>query len=246
MMFDVAKTDDTFGYIHVNSKTGEVATIGTLCKVIERQLLEDGRQYIALEGLSRFKVQKITKTLPYMVAEVQQVYMDDPVEDEAAAASLELEVYHALRYYMYLLRKIKSTKSMVISTHTKNFRPELSRVGRDVPGSAVESSTRRSNFTFALANMMQMTVPREAQLLLQTTDVVQRLEAQRRILQEAAQFIADQLVKSGILTEENRQELHRRAYRDDDWNEEIFPPEDIKLDQETKRAKDEWDISNIK
>jgi Lon protease-like protein len=48
MMFDIAQKDDVFGYIH--SEGGKIASVGTLCKVVDRQLLDDGRQYIALEG----------------------------------------------------------------------------------------------------------------------------------------------------------------------------------------------------
>jgi hypothetical protein len=33
MMFDVANSDDMFGYIHTNSRTGQIASVGTLCKV---------------------------------------------------------------------------------------------------------------------------------------------------------------------------------------------------------------------
>lgn len=253
-MFDIAKTDDTIGYIHVNSRTGQIATVGTICKVLERQLLEDGRQYVALEGLGRFQVKKITQTLPYMVAQVQHLHLDDPVENEHEVAQLELEVYKSLRYYMYLIRTFRSTKNMVISTHAKNSRPTLvartdgkpAGGGSGVTGavnSAADTFERRSKFSFALANMMQMTVPREAQLLLQTTDVTRRLEAQRGILQEAAQFVAAQLVKSGALTEEMRQEMHRRAYREDDEEEEIFPVDRAAQDAESKT--DEWDIANM-
>jgi Lon protease-like protein len=41
MMFDLSQSDDIFGYIH--SDGGQIASIGTLCKITQRQLLDDGR-----------------------------------------------------------------------------------------------------------------------------------------------------------------------------------------------------------
>lgn len=40
----------SLSYIHTNPSTGQIAKVGTLCKVTDRQLLDDGRQFIALEG----------------------------------------------------------------------------------------------------------------------------------------------------------------------------------------------------
>ena len=54
MMFDCSNKDDRFGYIF-SDPSGQIATYGTICKIVDRELLEDGRQYIAFEGESRFK-----------------------------------------------------------------------------------------------------------------------------------------------------------------------------------------------
>jgi len=72
MMFDVSQNDDMFGYIH--SEGGQIASIGTLCKITRRQLLEDGRQFIELEGVGRFKVRKIVKTLPVTHSDTLLIY----------------------------------------------------------------------------------------------------------------------------------------------------------------------------
>ena len=65
MMFDVSQKDDIFGYIH--SEGGQIASVGTLCKITNKQLLDDGRQFIELEGIGRFRVRKIVKTLPVII-----------------------------------------------------------------------------------------------------------------------------------------------------------------------------------
>lgn len=92
MMFDCANSDDMFGYIHTDGRTGAIASVGTICKITDRQLLEDGRQYIAVEGVGRFKVRKILKTLPYILAEVEPGLNDDVPSDIASAAGLYLHI----------------------------------------------------------------------------------------------------------------------------------------------------------
>ena len=51
MMFDISQVDDCFGYIHTEG--GRIASVGTLCKVVNRELLEDGRQLIELHRIHR-------------------------------------------------------------------------------------------------------------------------------------------------------------------------------------------------
>lgn len=194
MMFDVANNDDVFGYVHT-SPTGQIASIGTLCKVVDRQLLEDGRQYIALDGIGRFRVHKILKTLPYVTAEVDVEYTDGPVEDEKAAQQLELEVYNELKYYMRLIKTYDSSKNLLVSQATKRSRP--------IRGVNMDDANRRSSFSFSLANMIQMTAAREMQLLLQTKDVMKRLNVERDILKEAAGLILQQLEKLKVCTDIN-------------------------------------------
>lgn len=120
MMFDVANNDDMFGYIHSNPQTGQLAAVGTLCKITDRQLLEDGRQYIALEGKSRFQVTKILKTLPYILAEVDLDYIDEPV-DEIVASKVEMETYDALKIYIRLMRTYDANKDMVDINFTSMY-----------------------------------------------------------------------------------------------------------------------------
>merc|ERR1712070_318602 len=114
MMFDVAQKDDIFGYIHTNPQNGAIAEIGTMCKITDRQLLDDGRQFIAVQGTGRFRVNKIIKTLPYVLAEVEPFDSDDEVAEEVVAP-LENEVYNYLKYYLRLLGSHDSSKNIVIS-----------------------------------------------------------------------------------------------------------------------------------
>ena len=222
MMFDCAKADDMFGYIHTNSRTGQIASIGTMCKITDRQLLPDGRQYISVEGVGRFKVRKILKTLPYVSAEIDTNVMDDLSKDAAAEASLvklESEVYDSLKYYMRLMKTYEPNKGMVMSKSCKLYRPTSKLV--DVSKPSLEESARRTNFSFSLANMIQMTQATESQLLLQTTSVQKRLEAEKVILQQASELISEQLIKMNVLSADQRDGIKVRIL--------IHPPIHIAL-----------------
>ena len=233
MMFDIAKSDNLFGYIHTDSKTGQIAKVGTLCKITSSELLEDGRQYIELEGMGRFTVRKILKTLPYILAEVDADLMDEIPYDIPAVINLELSVYDALKYYLRLMKCYSVNSDMVISQAAKKSRP--------TKANALDHS-RRTDFSFALANMIQIIHDKESQRLLQTTDVVKRLEAEREILAESAVLLSEKLIQMDLLTADKRDTIKMQTYTQEN-DEDILPPDII--EQEAVVEKDEWDISNV-
>ena len=241
MMFDCSNSDDMFGYIHTNPQTGELASIGTICKITDRELLEDGRQYIAVEGVTRFRVRKILKTLPYVLAEVEPYIQDDAPktsEEELNASKLEREVYDCLKYYMRLMKLYAPNKNMTVSQATKRSRPGQQKI---IPGSK-EDLIRRTDFSFALANMIQMTQATESQIILQTLDVTKRLGAEKVILKQASELIAEQLLKMDILTADKRDGLKMKSINDD-YDEDILPPDVI--EKEEPKEIDEWDLSQL-
>jgi len=230
-----------FGYIHTNPQTGEIASIGTICKITDRELLEDGRQYIAVEGVTRFRVRKILKTLPYVLAEVDPNIQDDApknAEEELRASKLEREVYDCLKYYMRLMKLYAPNKNMTVSQATKRSRPGQQKI---IPGSK-EDLIRRTDFSFALANMIQMTQATESQIILQTLDVTKRLGAEKVILKQASELIAEQLLKMDILTADKRDGLKMKSINDD-YDEDILPPDVI--EKEEPKEIDEWDLSQL-
>lgn len=239
MMYDVSNADDIFGYVHSNPQTGQMASIGTICKITDRQLLDDGRQFVSLEGISRFRVTKILKTLPYILAEVVPLASDDAPQDEEAAAELERDVYKALKYYMRLMKSYKSNKDMVASFALKKCRYTAPLVK-----SALSENERRTDFSFALANMIQMTEAKESQLMLQTTSVIKRLQVEKEILTQASNLVADQLIEMTVITADQRDGIKLKAYLDNDPDDDILPLGDS-LVNEVEEEKDEWDIANM-
>lgn len=281
MMFDIAKQDDVFGYVHVNPSTGQIASIGTLCKVIDRQLLEDGGQLIALQGIDRFRINNIEKTLPYVVAEVN-TGVEDVAEkglslEEAGKqlTQLEAETYSYLKYYLRLLKSYPSNAKMVVSQAIRRTRPLIRRpltefnpsfstsFGTTISASAfqnnddatplalppakpysLEDFQRQSKFSFALANMMQMTDVLESQLLLQTTSLKNRLQVECNVLSQACTYVSDDLksynLKDIIAIEALRAQSFN-PYDDDD--KDILPEEQGQ--EENEEEEDEWNVDTL-
>lgn len=234
MMFDCANADDIFGYYYTDAQTGRIAQVGTMCKIVDRRLEEDGRQIIQIQGIGRCRVRKIIKTLPYILAEVEPFVMDDPpAGGEAAAVKLEKEVWDALKYYMRLMKSYEPNKGMVVTQSAKKNRPtRLNEM----------DATRRTQLSFSLANMISMSQPSESQQLLQTQSIMKRLTAEKVILTQAAEGISEQLVQMNILTADRRDGIKMNSMSLDD-DSDILPPDLVQKVVETE--KDEWDISNL-
>lgn len=101
---------------------------------------------------------------------------------------------------------------------------------------------RRTDFSFSLANMIQMSQSRESQLLLQTTSVVTRLTIEKQILMQASDLVGQQLMEMGVLTAERKDSIKMNTINNA-FDEDILPLDFI--DSEKAEEKDEWDISNI-
>lgn len=230
MMFDCAKGDDRFGYIF-SDPSGQIGKYGTVCKIVDRELLDDGRQYIALQGESRFRVRRILRTLPYVVAEVDTDIEDDHKEmDEEKCAQLEKEVYNTLKYYVRLMKEYPRTKKMMVTQAAKTHRPTEHNLS---------DKDRRSAFSFSLANMIQMGQPREGQLLLQTTSTEKRLEAEKMILKSAVDNVIEQLLKIDVITADRQAELRFQSFQEA-YDEDILPPDVVEASDES--PEDEWTL----
>ena len=231
MMFDVAQKDDCFGYVQVDERSGQIAQIGTLCKISSRELLEDGRQLITLDGVYRFKVNKILKTLPYILGEVE-VIEDNAPKDMMEVIKLEREVYELLKFYIRLMKTATPNKGLVVSQGVKKHRPTRE---------SLQDHVRATKFSLALGNMIQMGM-KKSQLLLQTTNLTKRLASLKLVMTNVAEFAAQGLIDNSMMTAATRDEIRLKT-ANDDYDEDILPADEV-IDMGGEE-KDEWDISNI-
>ena len=269
MMFDCANSDEMFGYIHTDGRTGSIAKVGTMCKITDRQLLDDGRQFIAFEGVSRFKVRKIMKTLPYVLGEVDTDVTDiiTTPEQEELASELEKKTYGGLKAYIRLVKALEPRRTFTISQAAKLVRPQKSissSFDSSVSGttsvstipttpislpftsnlpSTMTEGQRRTSFSFAIANMIQMNQDKESQLILQTTDIIKRMTAQNDILTQACDLVATELLKKPDFSQDRINQIKSISYNANDVDDDVLPPDVV--DVKENAEKDEWDISNI-
>lgn len=228
--------DDSFGYIHAHPRTGQIATYGTLCKVIDRRMLEDGRHLISVVGVDRFRLQRIDRTLPYVVGEVDTNVPDVPPSDMEEVISLEKEVYHYLKFHIRLLRLADMKNGLKVQPFIKQFRPTNPAVA------FMDPTERRTKLTFALSNMIAMEDSVASQLILQTTDIKKRLLLQRFYLREASQAVCNNLLEWKITTPDICQMIKEKSFSDD-FDEDILPQDVITTEEPNE--KDEWDLQNV-
>lgn len=229
MMFDIAQKDDCFGYIY--GDRGQIAQVGTLSKITRRELQEDGRQNLEVSGVERFRVLSILKTLPYILAEVEPIEDELPV-NQSEAIELESALYNLIKFYVRILKSVYGDKYSI-------FSPEM-KLNRPTPETLLDHN-RRTRFSLSVGNMLLMRAT-DKQLMLQTTDIVQRLTALKEVYTNVVDFTTQSLIDDDALSASTRDEIRMRTYNSD-FDEDILPPDVVEADEEEN--KDEWDINNI-
>ena len=158
-------------------------------------------------------------------------------KDSALPALLPFSLLTTALLALLQMKRHEPNKAMCVSPSIKENRPVKGVA--DVP--------RMEKFSFALANMIQMAHPLESQILLQTKDIVKRMEAQKMILSAAAASIAGQLKDINTISELDRAAIQAACiepiFTMDGIDFDVLPP-DIKQ-AEAEEIKDEWDTSQM-
>lgn len=62
-----------FGFTHFSQSNQKMALVGTLARVKDRKILNDGRSFMVVEGIRRFYIKEFLTESPYMVAKVKML-----------------------------------------------------------------------------------------------------------------------------------------------------------------------------
>jgi len=62
-----------FGFSYYSTNTQKLALVGTLARIKSRKMLDDGRAFVIIEGVSRFYLEEFTSEKPYLRAKVRYV-----------------------------------------------------------------------------------------------------------------------------------------------------------------------------
>eukprot|EP01018_Ginkgo_biloba_P032379 Gb_34357 [translate_table: standard] len=79
MMHTLLQTDLRFGVIYTDQTSG-IVEVGCVGEVVKHEKLVDDRFFLICKGQERFRVMKLVRTKPYLVAEVQ--WLEDRPSDE--------------------------------------------------------------------------------------------------------------------------------------------------------------------
>ena len=81
MMSDCLDDDSKLGVVLIRSgpEVGAPAvprSVGTVARILQVNRVEEGRMFVSVVGLQRFKIKEITQNLPYMAAQVELIEDD--------------------------------------------------------------------------------------------------------------------------------------------------------------------------
>lgn len=168
MMHTLLQTDLRFGVIYTDASTG-TADVGCVGEVVKHERLVDDRFFIICKGQERFRVTKIVRTKPYLVAEV--VWLEDRPsgigEDDLEGLASEVEGH---------------MKDVIRLSNRLNGKPEK------------ETGDLRRNlfptpFSFFVGSTFEG-APREQQALLELEDTMVRLKREKETLKNTLNYLS--------------------------------------------------------
>mmetsp|Transcript_17078 Transcript_17078/g.25260 ORF Transcript_17078/g.25260 Transcript_17078/m.25260 type:complete len:293 (+) Transcript_17078:30-908(+) len=188
LMNNIAKDDNKFGVLMLNSETRQIAEIGTVYEVLERSLLPDGRQMVVGVGRERFKLLQVVREKPYMIGKVEYGIADKYPTEESEIQSLvenEQKVWELVQDIVRLSNKVYDKTKVTISEEVRKTSP--------LEGVAASEriNARHSAFSFAITEMLEIPLLSK-QLMLQTLDINERLVFQAELLEKAQKLLAAQ------------------------------------------------------
>jgi ATP-dependent Lon protease len=193
--------DGVFGFSHYSQSNQKLSLVGTLARIKDRKLLSDGRTFVVVEGVQRFYLQEFINEKPYVRAKVQT--FKDYTEMPEILDELEAKTFMEVRVNVMLMEKIFPNKNYTISPAIMKYRPSLALAGtRSIELSTAEATMqRRSDFSFAVMDMLQITPPTKL-MLLQEHILEKRLLKIIKILETGGSYLRAEVLKKGMLSDE--------------------------------------------
>ncbi|KAG8099866.1 hypothetical protein GUJ93_ZPchr0013g36932 [Zizania palustris] len=170
MMHTVLQTDLRFGVVFAGSGGG-AADVGCVGEVVKHERLADDRFFLICKGQERFRVARVVRTKPYLVAAVQWLEDRPPAEKPAPgedAEALATDVEALMRDVIRIANRL-------------NGKPE-----KDVED--LRRGLFPTPFSFYVGNTFEG-APREQQALLELEDTAARLRRERDTLRNTLNYL---------------------------------------------------------
>lgn len=189
---------DAFGMVYYDSEAEALAQVGCSAKLRRFEPLPDGsgRIMTTSQGQKRFRIVNILEEKPYTRALVEYFEDDAPESSEMSELSdLELDVWDAVQDVLRLSNKLYK-KSIDLNAIIRELAPaaaDAKETSEDVAGPEVpEGIKRMQDFSFAVSQILDMALD-EQQVLLQSNSTLFRFRRQRKMLENARNYLAAQV-----------------------------------------------------
>ncbi|XP_047325849.1 lon protease 2-like [Impatiens glandulifera] len=167
MMHTLLQTDLRFGVIYSDTVSG-TTDVGCVGEIVKHEKLADDRFFIICKGQERFRVTKLVRTKPYLVAEI--TWLEDrpsgDVEEDAEELANEVET---------------NMKDVIRLSNRLNGKPE-----KEVPD--LRRNMFPTPFSFFVGSTFEG-APREQQALLELEDTVLRLKREKETLRNTLNYL---------------------------------------------------------
>lgn len=167
MMHTLLHTDLRFGVVYSDATTG-TADVGCVGEIVKHERLVDDRFFLICKGQERFRVTKLVRTKPYLVADVTWLEDRPGTGDDVEALASEVEVY--MKDVMRLSNRLngKKEKEKEVGDLRRNLYP--------------------TPFSFFVGSTFEG-APREQQALLELEDTAVRLKREKETLRNTLNYL---------------------------------------------------------
>ncbi|EYU36744.1 hypothetical protein ABFS82_14G295700 [Erythranthe guttata] len=168
MMHTLLHTDLRFGVIYTDSATG-TADVGCVGEVIKHERLVDDRFFLICKGQERFRVTKLVRTKPYLVAEVTWLEDRPPSGEVEDLDTLANEVESYMKDVIRLSNRLNGKPEKEVQDLRRNLFP--------------------TPFSFFVGSTFEG-APREQQALLELEDTAMRLKREKETLRNTLNYLS--------------------------------------------------------
>ncbi|KAL3514695.1 hypothetical protein ACH5RR_027412 [Cinchona calisaya] len=168
MMHTLLQTDLRFGVIYTDASTG-TADVGCVGEVVKHERLVDDRFFLICKGQERFRVTKLVRTKPYLVAEVTWLEDRPSANGDEDLNSLANEVETYMKDVIRLSNRLNGKPEKEVQDLRRNLFP--------------------TPFSFFVGSTFEG-APREQQALLELEDTVMRLKREKETLRNTLNYLS--------------------------------------------------------
>ncbi|KNA04675.1 hypothetical protein SOVF_197470 [Spinacia oleracea] len=170
MMHTLLQTDLRFGVIFSDTLSAAATSVGCVGEVVKHERLADDRFFLICKGQERFRINKIVRSKPYLVAAVD--WLEDKPSSDGSHEDLESlakDVESYMRDVIRLSNRLNGKEEKEVGDLRRNLFP--------------------TPFSFFVGSTFEG-APREQQALLELEDTAARLRREKETLRNTLNYLS--------------------------------------------------------